>query len=201
MPRCEQLSNGNRYIRGRSPNVWNIAHNSSRFGQGFGDASWTLWNVAHAVLRFAVRGEFANLKIRRLYGLPGRAQKLNLNLSRHFFVRPKSADCDRRSFPAFRRPIAGSCCLAGQKCWPNNGNFVAKSRLASAPGTTPLGVGTFLEPGGSLRSRLLARGAGVHVDLHANWHFNDLRCFPGHLTSPKLRRQCRTKRRLSLPRE
>ena len=30
------------------------------------------------------------------------------------------------------------------------------------------------------KSLLLARRAGVHVDFHADRHFNDLRCFPGH---------------------
>src|SRR5579862_2976603 len=33
--------------------------------------------------------------------------------------------------------------------------------------------------------RLLASGAGIHVDFHANRHFDDLRCFPGHFGSPK----------------
>src|SRR3982074_4507 len=33
-------------------------------------------------------------------------------------------------------------------------------------------------------SKLLARRAGVHVDFHANLHFNDRRCFPGHLRTP-----------------
>ncbi len=30
----------------------------------------------------------------------------------------------------------------------------------------------------------LACCAGVHVDFHANRHFNDLRCFPGHFSLP-----------------
>jgi hypothetical protein len=29
--------------------------------------------------------------------------------------------------------------------------------------------------------RLLAGGAHIHVDFHANRHFNDLWCFPSHL--------------------
>src|SRR5690606_33147315 len=33
-------------------------------------------------------------------------------------------------------------------------------------------------------STLLALGAGVHVDVHANLHFADLRCFPSHPFSP-----------------
>jgi hypothetical protein len=32
--------------------------------------------------------------------------------------------------------------------------------------------------------KLFALRAGVHVDFHANQHFNDLRCFPGHLANP-----------------
>jgi hypothetical protein len=40
---------------------------------------------------------------------------------------------------------------------------------------------------------LFARGAGIHVDFHANRHFDDLRCFPGHLISPSLRRERRRK--------
>jgi hypothetical protein len=31
---------------------------------------------------------------------------------------------------------------------------------------------------------LLAGGAGIHVDFHANRHFDDFRCFPGHFGSP-----------------
>jgi hypothetical protein len=31
------------------------------------------------------------------------------------------------------------------------------------------------------RYRLLAGGARIHVDFHANRHFDDLRGFPGHL--------------------
>ncbi|MGF6306703.1 hypothetical protein ABIB82_000850 [Bradyrhizobium sp. i1.8.4] len=31
---------------------------------------------------------------------------------------------------------------------------------------------------------LLARCAGVHVDFHADRHFDDLRCFPGHFLLP-----------------
>jgi hypothetical protein len=38
-----------------------------------------------------------------------------------------------------------------------------------------------------LRGVLLAGRAGVHVDFHANRHFDDLRCLPGHLISPGLR--------------
>jgi hypothetical protein len=36
------------------------------------------------------------------------------------------------------------------------------------------------------RSQLFARRAGVHVDLHANGHFNDLRCFPSHFVLPNV---------------
>lgn len=39
---------------------------------------------------------------------------------------------------------------------------------------------------------LLARCAGVHVDFHADRHFNDLRCFPGHFLLPSI---CWRKRR------
>jgi hypothetical protein len=35
-----------------------------------------------------------------------------------------------------------------------------------------------------LRSRLLAGGARIHVDFHADRHFNDLRGLPGHFGSP-----------------
>jgi hypothetical protein len=31
------------------------------------------------------------------------------------------------------------------------------------------------------RSRLLAGSARVHIDFHADRHFDDFRCFPGHL--------------------
>ena len=43
-----------------------------------------------------------------------------------------------------------------------------------------------LAPGASRcsRSQLFARRAGVHVDLNANRHFNDLRCFPSHFVLP-----------------
>jgi hypothetical protein len=34
--------------------------------------------------------------------------------------------------------------------------------------------------------RLLAGGAGIHVDFHAHRHFDDLWCFPGHFGSPLL---------------
>ena len=33
-------------------------------------------------------------------------------------------------------------------------------------------------------TRLFACGAGVHVDFHANRHFDNLRSFPGHSKSP-----------------
>jgi len=42
------------------------------------------------------------------------------------------------------------------------------------------------EPGRSPWCCLLARCAGVHVDLHANRHFDNLRSFPSHWESPKL---------------
>jgi hypothetical protein len=32
--------------------------------------------------------------------------------------------------------------------------------------------------------RLLAGGASIHIDFHADRHFDDLRCFPGHFGSP-----------------
>ena len=32
-----------------------------------------------------------------------------------------------------------------------------------------------------IRCRLLAGGAHIHVDFHADRHFDDFRCFPGHL--------------------
>jgi hypothetical protein len=37
---------------------------------------------------------------------------------------------------------------------------------------------------GSCRLRLFASRAGVHVDFHANGHFDDFWSFPGHLCSP-----------------
>ncbi len=48
-----------------------------------------------------------------------------------------------------------------------------------------------LEPGRSSRRYLLACGARVHVDFHANRHLNDLRCFPGHQRTPSSRHGCR----------
>jgi hypothetical protein len=36
----------------------------------------------------------------------------------------------------------------------------------------------------ALYCRLLAGGAGIHVDFHADRHFDDLWCFPGHFGSP-----------------
>jgi hypothetical protein len=33
-------------------------------------------------------------------------------------------------------------------------------------------------------AELFSLCAGVHVDFHANLHFNDLRCFPGHSSTP-----------------
>jgi hypothetical protein len=36
----------------------------------------------------------------------------------------------------------------------------------------------------ALYCRLLAGSAGIHVDFHADRHFDDLRCFPGHFGSP-----------------
>ena len=37
-----------------------------------------------------------------------------------------------------------------------------------------------------LRCRLLAGGAHIHVDFHADRYFNDFRRFPGHLALPLL---------------
>jgi hypothetical protein len=31
---------------------------------------------------------------------------------------------------------------------------------------------------------LFARCAGIHVDFHAHRHFDNFRCFPGHLGPP-----------------
>jgi hypothetical protein len=36
----------------------------------------------------------------------------------------------------------------------------------------------------SYRDRLLARGTRIHVDFHADRHFDDFRGFPGHFGSP-----------------
>jgi hypothetical protein len=36
----------------------------------------------------------------------------------------------------------------------------------------------------ALYCRLLAGSAGIHVDFHADRHFDDLWCFPGHFGSP-----------------
>jgi hypothetical protein len=38
---------------------------------------------------------------------------------------------------------------------------------------------------GQNASRLLARRAGIHVDFHADRHFNDLRSFPSHSGLPR----------------
>jgi hypothetical protein len=35
-----------------------------------------------------------------------------------------------------------------------------------------------------LTNRLLAGSAHIHVDFHATGHFDDLRGFPGHISSP-----------------
>jgi hypothetical protein len=34
---------------------------------------------------------------------------------------------------------------------------------------------------GTLRARLLAGRAHIHVDFHSDRHFDNFRCFPGHL--------------------
>jgi len=36
----------------------------------------------------------------------------------------------------------------------------------------------------ALCCRLLAGSAGIHVDFHADRHFDNLGCFPGHFGSP-----------------
>lgn len=37
-----------------------------------------------------------------------------------------------------------------------------------------------VEAATSHQMALLPRSTGVHVDLHAHWHFHDLRGFPSH---------------------
>src|SRR5262249_39637689 len=63
---------------------------------------------------------------------------------------------------------------------------------AAAPSTTML-IMT------GIRGRpvpLLAGRASVHVDFHADGHFDDLGLVPGHDASPHLRHYCRDTRRL-----
>jgi hypothetical protein len=42
-------------------------------------------------------------------------------------------------------------------------------------------------------AKLFARRAGVHIDLHANLHFKDLRCLPRHKRLASQRHHCRGK--------
>jgi len=41
-----------------------------------------------------------------------------------------------------------------------------------------------VEPGRSLRRGLFTRSAGVHVDFHADRHFDNFRSLPGHSILP-----------------
>ena len=76
------------------------------------------------------------------------------------------------------------------RCKPNNRELRCE---ASAGGGSKNSTkwDDALEPGRSSRRYLLACGARVHVDFHANRHLNDLRCFPGHQRTPSSRQGCR----------
>jgi hypothetical protein len=70
----------------------------------------------------------------------------------------------------------------------NVGSRIAEAKVKARPlpqlqGSTPHGLAT---PGTGLKALrcLFARRAGVHVDFHAHWHFDNLRCLPGHFRSP-----------------
>ena len=109
-------------------------------------------------------------------------------------VRPARRKNEFESLKCFRERVHGSnsrrrVCPGGCVANQTTGNFVAKPPPAAAPNGTKWDDA--LEPGRSSRRYLLACGARVHVDFHANRHLNDLRCFPGHQRTPSSRHGCR----------
>jgi hypothetical protein len=81
--------------------------------------------------------------------------------------------------------------LSGRlRCKPNNREFRCEAS-AGRGSKNSTKWDDALEPGRSSRRYLLACGARVHVDFHANRHLNDLRCFPGHQRTPSSRHGCR----------
>ncbi|CCD88899.1 protein of unknown function [Bradyrhizobium sp. ORS 285] len=58
---------------------------------------------------------------------------------------------------------------------PRTGWHIRDHRSPPSSVDVPIPAG----PGRHTR-QLFAGGAGIHVDFHADRHFNNLRCFPGH---------------------
>src|SRR4051812_13845284 len=105
--------------------------------------------------------------------------------------RPKKSERDRASKIFFANEIS-----------PETLSFLGsdsedKSRRPVASVQKPIGrlprLGSnelLHKPGRLPRSWLLACRAGVHVDFHADRHFDDLRSFPGHSGLPSIMVRC-----------
>ena len=108
------------------------------------------------------------------------AAKMNLDLLKRLRSMSRSADGETMGNGVLKFRFFVTRCLAEQSA-----NSLQEPAPATAPRTATQSAMALLKPGRSSRSCLLACCAGVHVDFHAHRHFNDLRCFPGHLRTPK----------------
>ena len=72
------------------------------------------------------------------------------------------------------RSVAG---VRAFRRWPPILRRVPRSGASSQPASTSVELR-------SCRKRLFARRTRVHVDFHANRHFDDFRSLPGHFVSP-----------------
>jgi hypothetical protein len=135
----------------------------------------SLWN-AHTILNGKEKLEagYWSTRVRR------RVAKMTLNPLKGLRSRR-----DRRREQEWALGLSGR-----PRCKPHNREFRCEAAAGRSSKNGKKWDGA-LEPGWSSRRCLLACGAGVHVDFHANRHLNDLRCFPGHQRTPSPRHGCR----------
>jgi hypothetical protein len=101
---------------------------------------------------------------------PDRLQN-EMNLSKRGFNHAEKRRTAIVEVSVLCRSIVGPRCLA-DRTTPARRGLPATPENRRCPGQV------------AAKSLLFARRAGVHVDFHADRHFNDLRCLPGHYSLP-----------------